>query len=461
VTTSAAIPTPALEPAAQPPAGFRPTLVMDVELAAPLPPLPSAGYRRARVTGRLHSEPVGTCLIALEGRDLSPDQLAALLWEDFRAPVADRFEAAGRPAPGRLTGAGLSADPANWPFLRRRRAVLAGAPFISVVVCTRDRPDQLQDCLRLLGEQEYPRFEVVVVDNASRSGRVTELVNAQCAGSAVFRCVAEPRPGLSWARNTGIAAASGDIVAFLDDDEEPDRHWLAGLASGFARAADIGCVSGMVLPARLDTPAQELFEEFGGHGKGRGFAPATFSRHGPQSPLYPLPPFGVGANMAFRRDALARIGGFDVALGAGTPTYSAEDTLALTMLLLAGYRIAYEPAALTRHHHRPDMTGLARQLRGYDTGLTAYYLALLRHQPGQLPGLIRLVPTAIGFFLRDRAGADPDAEAPVTGALPRRQLWWMLTGPLAYARSLRKQARTARRAGGGALRCRDHEPLRR
>ena len=59
------------------------------------------------------------------------------------------------------------------------------------------------------------------------------------------------------------------------------------------------------------------------------------------------------------------------------------------MLLLAGYRIAYEPAALTRHHHRHDMTGLARQLRGYDTGLTAYYLALLRHQPGQLPGLIR------------------------------------------------------------------------
>jgi hypothetical protein len=216
----------------------------------------------------------------------------------------------------------------------------------------------------------------------------------------------------------------------------------------------------MVLPARLDTPAQELFEEFGGHAQGRGFAPATFSRHGPQSPLYPLPPFGVGANMAFRREALGRIGGFDVALGAGTPTHSAEDTLALTMLLLAGYRIAYEPAALTRHHHRHDMTGLARQLRGYDTGLTAYYLALLRHQPGQLPGLIRLVPTAIGF-LRDRAGADPDAAEPVTGVLPRRQLWWMLTGPLAYATSLRKQARTARRARGGALRCRDHEPLRR
>ena len=159
-----------------------------------------------------------------------------------------------------------------------------------------------------------------MVDNASAADAVRDLVMRQCADRRLpLRYVAEPRPGLSWARNAGIAAASGEIIAFLDDDEEPDRHWLAGLAAGFARGDDIGCVTGMVVPARLDTPAQELFEQLGGHCKGRGFSPAVFSRHGPQSPLYPLPPFGVGANMAFRREALARIGGFDVALGAGTP----------------------------------------------------------------------------------------------------------------------------------------------
>ena len=141
----------------------------------------------------------------------------------------------------------------------------------------------------------------------------------------------------------------------------------------------------MVLPARLDTQAQELFEQLGGHCEGRGFSSAVFSRHGPQNPLYPLPPFGVGANMAFRREALARIGGFDVALGAGTPALGGGDTLALTLVLLAGYRIAYEPAALMRHHHRRDLDSLGHQLHGYSVGLTAYYAALLRHRPERAP----------------------------------------------------------------------------
>ena len=78
----------------------------------------------------------------------------------------------------------------------------------------------------------------------------------------------------------------------------------------------VGCVTGIVLPARLDTEAQEIFEKLGGHSKGRAFETEVFSRRGPQSPLYPLPPFGAGANMAFRREVLTAIGGFDVALGA-------------------------------------------------------------------------------------------------------------------------------------------------
>ena len=117
-----------------------------------------------------------------------------------------------------------------------------------------------------------------------------------------------------------------------------------GSRAGSPASDDIGCVTGMILPARLDTQIQEWFEFSGGHSKGRGFSPAVFSRQGPQSPLFPLPPFGAGGNMAFRREALARIGGFDVAMGAGTPARASEDTLALTLVLLAGYRIAYEPA---------------------------------------------------------------------------------------------------------------------
>jgi O-antigen biosynthesis protein len=430
--------------------GFSPLLVMDAELAGPLPAVPGTGQpRRAWILARLHSEPVGVGVIPAGPAGLTPSQLGVLLWPAVREPVTARFGAADLAAPSGLTGAGLRADPAAWPFLRRRAAALDPAPFISAVVCTRGRPARLRGCLRALSQQEYPAFEVVVVDNAAADGMVSDLVLAsQGPGQdgPLVRYVAEPRPGLSWARNAGIAAARGEIIAFLDDDEEPDRHWLAGLAAGFARGDDIGCVSGLVVPARLDTRAQELFEQLGGHCKGRGCSPAVFSGCGPQSPLYPLPPFGVGANMAFRRAALARIGGFDTALGAGTPTCAGEDTLALTLLLLSGYRVAYEPAALMRHHHREDLGGLRRQLHGYGIGLTAYYTALLRHRPAALAGLLRLVPTAAGYLLGGKGQASPGpAAAPVLPRGFRRQRWWMLTGPAAYLRSLARQSRATRR----------------
>jgi GT2 family glycosyltransferase len=422
--------------------GFSPALMMEVELTEPLPAVSYDGQpNRAWVLGRLHGEPVGSSVIRLDAAGLAPGQLAALLWPELREAVADRFAAAGLPQPGTLTGRGLAADPATWPFLRRRRDVLAAAPFISVVVCTRDRADRLEACLRHLDRQEYPRFEVVVVDNAPTSDAVRDLVEAR-QGRAKYRYVVERRGGLSWARNAGIAAASGGVIAFLDDDEEPDGHWLAGIAGGFARGDDVGCVTGMILPARLDTQIQEWFEFSGGHSKGRGFSPAVFSRQDPQSPLFPLPPFGAGGNMAFRREALARIGGFDVAMGAGTPARASEDTLALTLVLLAGYRIAYEPAALVRHDHYAEPEDLRRQLRGYGVGMAAYYTALLRHQPGVLPALLRLLPMAAGY-LRGASVTDIAVPQELPAEFKRATRWGMLTGPAAYIRSVRRQARVA------------------
>ena len=144
--------------------------------------------------------------------------------------------------------------------------------------------------------------------------------------------------------------------------------------------------------------------------------------------------------MAFRREALARIGGFDVALGPGTPARAAEDLLALTMVLLAGYRIAYEPAALMCHDHRRDLEGLRRQMEGYGVGLTAYYAALLRHRPGVLPALMRLAPTGIGYLRRANFRRTTAPEVFLEG-LKRRQRLSMLLGPAAYMRSVRRQAR--------------------
>lgn len=420
---------------------FTPVRMLDIELTRPLPSVPYDGrHRRLCVLGRLHMEPVGVCIVSISQEGLTSDQLAAALWPGFREPLSERFAAAGLSMPRLLGGDGLNADPAAWPFVQRRLAMLPTAPFISVIICTRDRPDSAKNCLRLLLRQNYPRFEIIVVDNAPTSNAVRAFADSW-QDERPLRYVLESRPGLSWARNAGIAASSGEIVAFLDDDEEPDSQWLVGLACGFAQGTDIACVSGMVLPAQLDTEAQELFERLGGHCLGRSFTPVIFSARGPQSPLFPLPPFGVGANMAFRRKALAEIGDFDVALGAGTPTLAGEDTLALTLILLAGYRIAYEPTALTRHHHREDLDGLGSQLLGYSVGLTAFYTALLRRRPSVLPQLLRLIPVALSY-LRSARTTSASTSANPLAQLERRKRICMLKGPAAYFRSRRMQAQT-------------------
>lgn len=435
---------------------FSPARILEVELTKPLPRLDYDGhYGRAWILARLHTEGIGVCIFPLGEAGVSPDQLAALLWRELAAPIAERFTAAGLPAPAGLTGAGLAVEPGTWPFLRRRTAILADGPFISVVVCTRGRPEQIKKCLSRLGQLQYPRYEVVVVDNAPADDALRYVVEGQPPCGAEFRYCVEPRPGVSWARNTGIAAAASDIIAFLDDDDEPDEYWLAGIADGFARSPRIGCVTGIVLPARLDTAIEQLFEGVGGHSMGRGFATETFSKSGPQNPLYPLPPFGAGANMAFRRAALDRIGGFDVALGAGTPAAAGEDTLALTLTLLEDFEIAYEPDALMWHHHRRDMDSLNRQLHGYSIGLTAFYAALVRHRPTALFGLLKLLPAAAGYVTAKKHAAEeaperpaePEVPAELSAGLDRRRLQGMLNGPLAYVRSMRVQRRVARSGG--------------
>ncbi len=405
--------------------------IMEVELSEPLPAVIFDGiYRRLWVLARLHSEPIGTCTIELGAGELSSEHFGEILWREFGDVIAERFAAAGLPAPSSLSPGALRVDPDLWPFLQARSKVLEAPPFVSVVVCTYNRPDRLRACLQHLGLQQYPAFEVIVVDNCPKTDAVRDHVAA--LSDPRYHYVVEPRIGLSRARNTGVAAAAGDVVAFLDDDEEPDAFWLAALAGGFARGDDIGCVTGLILPACLDTAAQVRFEELGGHSKGRGFKPAVFSRRGPQSPLYPKPPFGAGGNMAFRREVLSRIGRFDTALGAGTPALAAEDTLALALVMLTGRSIAYEPAAFVRHHHHRNFRGLARQLHGYTVGLTAYYTAVIRRRPWVLISLVWLLPVAIRAARLKAAGPSLS----LVPELAKTSSRGILVGPAAYLRGI-------------------------
>jgi glycosyltransferase involved in cell wall biosynthesis len=417
----------------------------DLELNRPVPALAAAGASRALLLVRLFTEPLGQVEVPLPA---GPADVAGLVWQALGSEINRRVVAAGgkpRTALG-LDGVRVSGTAA---WIAERDKVLARAPAVSVVLCTRDRADRLAPALHRLRAQAYPVFEIVVVDNAPTTDAVRRLVDA--LDDPRVRYVVEPRPGLSRARNAGIGAARHDVIAFIDDDESADVHWLAELARGFAAATDVGCVSGMILPAELATQPQLWFEEYGGHSKGRGFRQAVIDpadRNG-QSPLYPLPPFGAGGNMAFTRAALARIGGFDEALGAGTGARGAEDTAAFTDVLLAGFRLVYQPSAFVRHTHYRTLDGLRTQMYGYGSGLTAYYTRLVLRSPRHLPALVRLLPTA----LRDMVGRDSARTRHLPAGFPRglmrEQRRGMVHGPVGYLRSrltCRRADRRERRA---------------
>ena len=318
---------------------------------------------------------------------------------------------------------------------------LVGPEDVTVVICTRERPDDLARALASLKAQSCSGFRVLVVDNAPTSAATAKVVAGMCDGDLRLDYVVEPTPGLSWARNCALRHVDTDVVAWIDDDEVADGDWISELVRSLASAPDAVAVSGSVVPAELETWPQWWFEQYGGHTKGRGFTDAVFTGADVdgQSPLYPLPPFGAGANMAFRTQSLREIGGFDVGLGAGTLTRGGEDTLMFSQLLLRGHTVAYHPAALTRHFHRRDVDDLEKQMFGYGVGLTAFYTALLRWNWRLVLPLIRLAPRALIDMSGARGSAAttglPDGFPKGLLRLKRRGL---LLGPLSYVRARRR-----------------------
>ena len=321
-------------------------------------------------------------------------------------------------------------------FRDQQAKAAAGGPSVSVVVCTRNREHQLKQCLDALCRQQYPRFEIVVVDNTTGSSHVFDIVDELDAPVPV-RIVIEAEPGLARARNRGASVSSGSVVAFIDDDAIPADHWLTELAAGYTVTPHAAAVNGSIFPGAIETEAQELFFQYGGHSKGRTFAAQIIdpSMPGSQSPLYPLPPFGAGGNMSVRREALLHVGGFDEALGAGSPACGGEETGLFTQLLLAGYTIAYRPSALVWHTDRADLTDLVKQMQSLGTSLTAYYTSMIVRDPRLITKLIALLPQAI----RDLRGASGSVRtATMSPSFPNELMQsnrrGMMFGPIGYLR---------------------------
>lgn len=415
-------------------------LVRDVDLADPLPAIPSvdaSGRRsmRAWLLVRMYTEPLGTVLVDLPRDGLTATELGSAIERELGPRIRHRAGEVGVRTTGPMGVDGI-VPRRSVPYVDQRDRVLADAPHLTVVVCTRNQPVGLRRLLESVQESVYPRYRILVVDNAPTDDR-TERVAREAGTRGDVSYVVEPRPGLSHARNRALEETGTDIIAWTDDDAVVDRFWLAEIARAFTEHPEADVMTGPIVPAELETRAQLWFEEFGGHSKGRGFDSFVFSPPYRQDPLYPLPPFGTGANMAWRAGVAESIGGFDPALGAGTPAKGSEDTLAFTQILRAGGTIVYHPGAVIRHYHRRDMEGLRDQMVGYGTGLTAAYASLVRSQPTILLNLAKLAPRALhDLYVGRNSGIGADFPPELLQANRRG----MLRGPKAYFEGRRRNA---------------------
>ena len=413
----------------------RPTRMLETEISSPLPfisrvePMSGRSYKRAKVLVRLHGTPLGQLDLEIPEKGVSPKDLADLIQKNLHTELREHLEWDGWH--GEHLGEQGVTGPGEPRCLAEYARVLADAPFISVVVATRDRPDSLATCLDSVLHMDYPAFEIILVDNAPKTDAAARLLDEKYSRESRIRYVREDRPGLSRARNAGVAEARGQIVAFTDDDVTVDREWLGRLAAGFAAGDHIACVTGLVLPAELETAPQVWYEEF--RGGGPGFVPKRFDlgQNRPDSPVFPYAAgkYGSGNNMALRTEALKSLDGFDERLGAGA-VVGGEDLDMFFRLILAGKTIAYEPAAIVRHLHRRDYASLRRQLS--DGGVAGYLTKHILEDPRRLPALLVKLPAGVAYHRRNgsarRANFYPQD-------LLRAERRGMVMGALAYLRA--------------------------
>ena len=215
-------------------------------------------------------------------------------------------------------------------------------PFVSVIVPVYDDAARLILCLEALHQQTYApdRFEVVVIDNGS-----SEDIVGACRGFAQVRCVDEPRPGSYVARNTGVAASSGEVLAFTDADCLPQRDWLEQGVHRLERSPE-GTIVGGSVPVFAKDPARptsaELYE-------------SAFAF--PQRRRIEEEHWGVTANLFVPSIVMAAVGPFDERARSGGDAEWCRRAHA------AGYRIVYEEAARVDHPARSSVAELLRKAR--------------------------------------------------------------------------------------------------
>jgi GT2 family glycosyltransferase len=385
--------------------------------------------RQALVLVRLHTQPVATIVVDAPGGMVDAESCAAAARAAV-GTVPDANLGPGVPPPQQLvTTKAQSIGPGSQPETMPSRAP---TPSVTVVVATRERTGALAACLDSLARLEYPDYEVVVVDNDPITDDTAKLIRHRAEPGV--RYAREDRRGLAAAHNCGLQLAEGTIVAFTDDDVIVDRHWLTEVVRAFQADTDVACVTGLILPAELQTPAQILLEAHGNFTKGFEQRVLDLGVHRPADPLFPFNTgqLGSGANMSFDREILRKLGGFDPAIGAGTFARGGDDLAAFFAVIASGLRLVYQPSAIVWHHHRRDDDSLARQAYGYGVGLGAYLASALAHHPASVGRLLRSAPAGLAYAFRSTSPRN----AYLQDIWPRHLKWLerrgLVFGPVAY-----------------------------
>jgi len=226
-------------------------------------------------------------------------------------------------------------------------------PRVSVVVCTHNGAGTIRETLSALRRLEYPEYEVIVVDDGStdETAQIAREFGVDLIGSDGQKqdtTSKSPRAnlGLSVARNAGLAAATGDIIAYLDDDAYPDEHWLMYLAHAFAHTTHAGIGGPNIAP------------------DGDGLVAKAVS-HSPGNPTHVLVHDRLaehlpGCNMAFRTQALRAIGGFD-------PQFkiAGDDVDVCWRIQEKGWTLGFTAGAMVWHHRRKTVRRFWRQQFNY------------------------------------------------------------------------------------------------
>jgi glycosyltransferase involved in cell wall biosynthesis len=425
-----------------------PMRVVRVDLDAAVPGVsrsrPAGGeYAGAFVVMERCGRPLGDFEVELNGSDLPAAELTSLIEQNLSALVS-------------------TAGPQQ-PVVDD-----ASLPFVSVVIPTAFvRVELLARCVAALGGQDYPSFEVIVVDNRPNDSAERAAHWRELSADPRVSVVGEPLTGSAAARNRGIAVARGEILAFIDDDAVPERGWLRAIGRRFALEPNADAVTGLFLPSELETPAQVLFERSGskvsnqyvrmsyqgGRAAGRGRFEVTATRpEDPSTPsvnylVYQAGRFGIGANMAFRAEALGRLGGFDEAMGIGTPSLGGVELQVFIRLLVGGGRLTFDPEVVIFHSHVTGYDELRRKLYSYGCGFTGLLTSLVwadpRHLIGLSTNLWRAGRLFTHKFFRERTAAAAAGTFP--SELSRIEMRGFAVGPFRYLYSRYHMRRLRRR----------------